>query len=95
MAEHSASAPPPSKVLGEKQVDVSYTNRMAVRAILVNNTNDLIALIYIAKGNYYKLPGGGVEANEDHKLGVERETLEETGCRPRLDDMRLLATSEE
>jgi ADP-ribose pyrophosphatase YjhB (NUDIX family) len=95
MAAPNASTTPPSKTLGEKQVGVSYTNRLAVRAVLVDDTNDRVALIYIAVGNYFKLPGGGIEAGEDHKIAVERELLEETGCKPTFESMRLLATSEE
>jgi ADP-ribose pyrophosphatase YjhB (NUDIX family) len=30
--------------------------------------------------NYYKLPGGGVEGDEDHARAVEREVFEETGA---------------
>ena len=95
MSEASASNPPLSKVIGEHQAKVSYTNRLAVRAILLNDANGQIALIYIAEGNYFKLPGGGIEADEDHKHAVNREILEETGCEVFLDGMQLLATSEE
>jgi len=95
MSEATASSPPLSKVIGEKQAEVSYTNRLAIRAILFHDANSQIALIYIAKRNYFKLPGGGIEADEDHELAVDRESLEETGCKISLDGMRLLATSEE
>jgi 8-oxo-dGTP diphosphatase len=95
MAEGDASIRRHSKVLGEKQAGISYTDRLAVRAILVDDANNHVALIYIARGNYFKLPGGGIEADENHKIAVEREILEETGCKPTLESMRLLATSEE
>jgi 8-oxo-dGTP pyrophosphatase MutT (NUDIX family) len=39
-----------------------------------------VVIIKAAKGNYYKLPGGGIEADEDHLRAAEREVAEETGC---------------
>jgi ADP-ribose pyrophosphatase YjhB (NUDIX family) len=40
-----------------------------------------VIIIKATKGNYYKLPGGGVELGEDHRLAAEREVEEETGCK--------------
>ncbi|KAI1113858.1 NUDIX hydrolase domain-like protein [Nemania sp. NC0429] len=70
---------PNAKVIGTRQPDVSYTDRYAVRVVAVNTTGH-IALIYAEKGNYFKLPGGGVEADEDHGRAAAREVREETGA---------------
>ena len=43
----------------------------------------------------YKLPGGGVEADEDHKTALQREILEEIGCKVAIEDMVLIGASEE
>lgn len=53
--------------------------RHAVRAVLLDQ-NHQVAIIYVQKYNYYKIPGGGVEPNEDLLRAAQREILEETGC---------------
>jgi len=73
----------PSKVIGIKS-DINYVDRHAVR-VITKNDDDGIIIIHVAKGNYYKLPGGGIEADEDHSMAAQREVMEETGCRVRLD----------
>ncbi|KAI8630582.1 hypothetical protein F5Y19DRAFT_51216 [Xylariaceae sp. FL1651] len=79
-------APSPTKVIGTRQPDVSYVTRHAVRVVAVNAAGR-IALLHARKGNYYKLPGGGVEAaaaaddgEEDHGSAAAREVREETGA---------------
>ena len=57
-----------------------------VRAVLLDE-NNYMALMYLPKYKYndnndlYMIPGGGVEANENLEKALEREMLEETGCR--------------
>lgn len=51
--------------------------RPSVRGIIIKNGK--IALIYSAKYNYYKFPGGGIEAGESHIDALIREIKEETG----------------
>ncbi|KAI1290976.1 NUDIX hydrolase domain-like protein [Xylaria venustula] len=68
-----------TKVIGNKQPDMLYTDRYAVRAVALNSKGE-VALIYAKKGNYYKLPGGGIEADEDHAEAAAREVQEETGA---------------
>jgi 8-oxo-dGTP diphosphatase len=69
----------PSKTIGVQKKDLNYVERLAVRAITKNDKDEII-IIYAKRDNYYKLPGGGIESDEDHKLAVEREAMEETGC---------------
>jgi len=60
-----------------------YETREAVRAIVVDEDNK-VALLYVAKEDYYKLPGGGIEESEDKDSALQRECLEEIGCQVRV-----------
>lgn len=51
--------------------------RPSARSIIIKN--DLIAMVYSQKYNYYKFPGGGIEPNETIKKALVRETKEEAG----------------
>ena len=82
-----------SKVIGVKAESTHYIDRQAVRIITTNDKAEII-LIHANKGDYYKLPGGGVEKGEDHHLAGEREAQEETGCKVAL-DLDCFATTEE
>jgi 8-oxo-dGTP diphosphatase len=53
-----------------------------------------IAIIHVKKENYYKLPGGGIEAGENHQVAGRRETMEEISCRVKM-SKRCLAIVEE
>jgi len=53
--------------------------REAARAIVIDGRG-MIALLHVAKDEYYKLPGGGLEGAEDKKTALERECREEIGC---------------
>ncbi|MFA6897125.1 MAG: NUDIX domain-containing protein [Patescibacteria group bacterium] len=64
--------------LGEKK-DIRYKLRKAARA-LVFNREGKIAILFVSKKNYHKLPGGGIEDGEDVKPALAREIMEETGC---------------
>lgn len=63
----------------EAQDVVKYEVRKAARAIVQNSKGD-IALLYVAKEGYYKLPGGGIEADEDILDALRREVREEIGA---------------
>lgn len=54
-------------------------SRPSVRAII--SRDDKVLLVYSKKYNYYKFPGGGIEANERCEDALVREVLEETGYR--------------
>lgn len=63
----------------ENKLDVSYRVRKAARALLFNDSNE-IAVLYVSKNNYHKLPGGGIEQGENIESALEREVMEEVGA---------------
>ena len=68
-----------SLTLGSAQKDVKYETRTAVRCLILKE--DKICIIHVKKGNYYKLPGGGVGPEDPNDIvSCQREALEETGC---------------
>lgn len=65
--------------IGEPQDDVEHEHRAAVRCILTKGPN--ICIIHVKEGNFYKLPGGGIEPDDPNdSVACKREALEETGC---------------
>ena len=66
-------------ITGEQTtISIAYNLRKASRSIVFNKNNQ-IALLYVSKHNYHKLPGGGIENLENIKEALEREVLEEVG----------------
>ena len=63
-----------------KNYDPSWPRfyRPSVRGIIIN-PDHRITLIYSKKYHFYKIPGGGIESNEDHLATLIREVNEETG----------------
>jgi 8-oxo-dGTP diphosphatase len=53
--------------------------REASRAVIFDD-NNLVALLFVGKDNYHKIPGGGIELGEDKMQALTREIKEETGC---------------
>jgi 8-oxo-dGTP pyrophosphatase MutT (NUDIX family) len=51
--------------------------RPSVRAIIKKDSR--FAMVHSRKYDYYKFPGGGIEAGEDHVSALIREVREETG----------------
>lgn len=74
----AASKFPPPKVIGTELAGVSYTDRHAVRVVAFNAKGE-VAVIHAKRDNYYKLPGGGIDPDEDHETAAKREFAEETG----------------
>lgn len=67
--------PIPFLTIGQPGNTIQYENRTGVRCIITKG-ND-VCIIHIEKGNYYKLPGGGVEADDPNEIvAAEREALE-------------------
>jgi len=58
---------------------IKYSVRKASRAVLFNDKNE-VAVLYVRKGNYYKLPGGGLENTENQHEALKREIQEEVGA---------------
>lgn len=58
--------------------------KKAARAVIMDG--DKFAVISVRNGEYFKIPGGGLEDNEDEKQGAQREAMEESGCEIELID---------
>jgi 8-oxo-dGTP diphosphatase len=58
----------------------SFRTRNAARAIVLNSKGG-IALLNATTHNYHKLPGGGIELGENVSSALQRELLEEIGCK--------------
>lgn len=62
-------------------VDTSnFRKREAARAAVSDNAGK-IALLRVGLYDYHKLPGGGIDEGEDIPTALERELLEEIGCK--------------
>ena len=55
-----------------------FRERTAARAVVLDEHNN-ISLLFVAKHNFHKLPGGGVEGDEETAAALFREVIEETG----------------
>lgn len=64
---------------------MSYHIRVDARGIIVNNNS--ILLNEFNNGEYYNIPGGGVEPGESIKDTVVREVKEETGLDVEVEDI--------
>ena len=66
--------------LGEEVVEFNNPKiRYGARGIVIRNDGK-IAIFNKSNKNEYKLPGGGIENNEEPETAFKREVLEETGC---------------
>jgi 8-oxo-dGTP diphosphatase len=67
------------EITGEQTAtSIAYNLRKASRSIVFNG-NKQVALLYVSKHKYHKLPGGGVENTENIKETLKREVMEEVG----------------
>ncbi|MBM7869531.1 ADP-ribose pyrophosphatase YjhB (NUDIX family) [Clostridium pascui] len=62
----------------ETYEEISYKIRKASRAVVFNKQNK-IAILNVSNDNYHKLPGGGIERDEDIITALRRELIEEVG----------------
>lgn len=56
-----------------------YEYRQAARAAVFDKEGK-VALLFVSKKDYHKLPGGGVEEGENMEETLRRECREEIGC---------------
>lgn len=62
-------------------VDTSaFRKRGAARAVLTDDSGQ-VYLLNVSKHGYHKLPGGGIDEGEAIKQALERELMEEVGCK--------------
>lgn len=66
-----------------KDEEIAYKIRKASRTIVLNESNEM-ALLYVSKNNYHKLPGGGIEDQENIEIALNREVMEEVGVNIRV-----------
>lgn len=73
-------------IIDDKEIETpdldKYTDwnvRVAVRAIIMKESK--VALMYVGAYSIYKLPGGGVDGDEDLESALSREIQEETGMK--------------
>ena len=65
--------------LKDYDLELKRFRRPSVRGIIFKDKK--IAMVYSQKYDYYKFPGGGIEAGESHNTALIREVLEETGLK--------------
>lgn len=58
----------------------AFRQRHAVRAVVLDDQGR-VALLHATVHNYHKLPGGGIDDGEDKIAALERELMEEIGCK--------------
>ncbi|OGY93675.1 MAG: hypothetical protein A2406_03850 [Candidatus Komeilibacteria bacterium RIFOXYC1_FULL_37_11] len=59
--------------------EIDYQPRFASRAVVFDRENK-VAVLYVGRYDYYKLPGGGQEENETPEEALRRECQEEIAC---------------
>lgn len=64
--------------------------RPAVKAIIIHAGRLLVTVNDDPDGDWYLLPGGGMEFGESMHEALQRECLEEIGCRVEIDDVAVL-----
>lgn len=81
------------KNIGEMPIEMSNPRlRLGARGIVIREDGK-IAIFNKSNKNEYKLPGGGLEGEEEPEEAFKRETLEETGCEVEI--IEYLGTTEE
>lgn len=57
-----------------------FRRREAARAVVLDDSGS-VPLLKVNRYQYHKLPGGGVDKDEDIETALERELMEEIGCK--------------
>ena len=79
--------------IGEVSKDMNNPRlRLGARGIVIREDGK-IAIFNKSNKNEYKLPGGGIEDDENPEEAFKREVLEETGCKVEI--INKLGTTEE
>ncbi|MGT2908218.1 NUDIX hydrolase [Streptococcus dentiloxodontae] len=65
-------------VFGKKVTGANYKTRYGVYAVIPNADKTKIILVQAPNGSWF-LPGGEIEAGEDHMTALARELVEELG----------------
>jgi 8-oxo-dGTP diphosphatase len=65
-------------VFGEKIANLDFKRRTGCYAVVLDDTNQKVAVVLTSNGNLF-LPGGGREGSETLEACLRREMLEETG----------------
>lgn len=65
-------------IIGGKFGYLDKITRYAARGILIDEKKN-VAMMFMSKNGFYKLPGGGIEALETPEIAFIREVKEETG----------------
>ena len=63
---------------GEKKEGVTYKTRYGVYVVIPDSAHEKIILVQAPNGAWF-LPGGEIEAGEDHFEALKRELIEELG----------------
>lgn len=60
-----------------------FMTREAARAVLLDDKNQ-VYLLNVSLHGYHKLPGGGIDEGEEVEQALERELMEEVGCKAKI-----------
>lgn len=66
-----------------KAIDGKLKIKKAARTVIFDEKK-FTPIIIVRGGEYYKIPGGGVEEGETEEEAAKREALEEAGCEVKL-----------
>ena len=75
---------------GEKKEGVTYKNRYGVYAVIPDANHEKIILVQAPNGAWF-LPGGEIEAGENHLEALKRELIEELGFSEAPDEVHVSA----